>query len=233
MTIGGGRPLQAFLCKLCKPSSASRPIKPARPADRLRRANAIDFVGPAHLKGAAWRGRSSVGRALQSHCRGQGFESPRLHQPATCLSRPGSQIGLGPDGPHVSGTRPSPPSNIDRPAGHVCGDRDRAHERPRARPGPHRSARFHGRARKGARRSKTQGCSTTGLKHRRLGARPGTAGHAENGLPEGNRTPDPRFRKPVLYPAELPGGGTLVVRVSSLRRHARRRCSSYDAIGPR
>ena len=25
------------------------------------------------------------------------------------------------------------------------------------------------------------------------------------GVPEGNRTPDPRFRKPVLYPAELPG----------------------------
>lgn len=26
-----------------------------------------------------------------------------------------------------------------------------------------------------------------------------------NGVPEGSRTPDPRFRKPVLYPAELPG----------------------------
>jgi hypothetical protein len=26
------------------------------------------------------RGRSSVGRALQWHCRGQGFDSPRLHQ---------------------------------------------------------------------------------------------------------------------------------------------------------
>ena len=25
------------------------------------------------------RGRSSDGRALQSHCRGQGFDSPRLH----------------------------------------------------------------------------------------------------------------------------------------------------------
>lgn len=25
------------------------------------------------------------------------------------------------------------------------------------------------------------------------------------GVPEGSRTPDPRFRKPVLYPAELPG----------------------------
>ena len=27
----------------------------------------------------------------------------------------------------------------------------------------------------------------------------------KDGVPEGNRTPDPRFRKPVLYPAELPG----------------------------
>src|ERR1043166_7391335 len=27
------------------------------------------------------RGRSSVGRAPQSHCGGQGFKSPRLHQP--------------------------------------------------------------------------------------------------------------------------------------------------------
>ena len=26
----------------------------------------------------------------------------------------------------------------------------------------------------------------------------------ENGVSEGIRTPDPRFRKPVLYPAELP-----------------------------
>lgn len=28
------------------------------------------------------------------------------------------------------------------------------------------------------------------------------------GVPEGSRTPDPRFRKPVLYPAELPGRAT-------------------------
>jgi hypothetical protein len=28
------------------------------------------------------RGCSSDGRALQSHCRGQGFDSPQLHQPA-------------------------------------------------------------------------------------------------------------------------------------------------------
>jgi hypothetical protein len=30
--------------------------------------------------GGIWRGRSSVGRAPQSHCGGQGFKSPRLHQ---------------------------------------------------------------------------------------------------------------------------------------------------------
>ncbi len=29
------------------------------------------------------RGRSSDGRALQSHCRGQGFDSPRLHHPSS------------------------------------------------------------------------------------------------------------------------------------------------------
>ena len=31
------------------------------------------------------------------------------------------------------------------------------------------------------------------------------AGFFSCGVPEGIRTPDPRFRKPVLYPAELPG----------------------------
>ena len=36
------------------------------------------------------------------------------------------------------------------------------------------------------------------------------AGQVADGLPGGNRTPDPRFRKPVLYPAELPGGVSLV-----------------------
>src|SRR6185369_5588289 len=29
------------------------------------------------------RGCSSDGRALQSHCRGQGFDSPQLHQPSS------------------------------------------------------------------------------------------------------------------------------------------------------
>ena len=31
------------------------------------------------------RGRSSAGRALQWHCRGQGFDPPRLHQPSLKL----------------------------------------------------------------------------------------------------------------------------------------------------
>ena len=39
--------------------------------------------------GVGRRGRSSVGRAPQSHCGGQGFKSPRLHQ----LSSPLSQLG--------------------------------------------------------------------------------------------------------------------------------------------
>ena len=32
------------------------------------------------------RGCSSVGRALQSHCRGQGFDSPQLHRSGTMLA---------------------------------------------------------------------------------------------------------------------------------------------------
>src|ERR1700690_2690807 len=32
-------------------------------------------------------GRSSVGRAPQWHCGGQGFESPRLHQPSPAAQR--------------------------------------------------------------------------------------------------------------------------------------------------
>ncbi len=31
------------------------------------------------------------------------------------------------------------------------------------------------------------------------------SGHFAIGVPEGIRTPDLRFRKPLLYPAELPG----------------------------
>src|SRR4051794_32502513 len=44
-----------------------------------------------------------------------------------------------------------------------------------------------------------------------LQARPGArvrrkgAGGPSGGVPEGIRTPDLRFRKPLLYPAELPG----------------------------
>ena len=37
------------------------------------------------------RGCSSVGRALQSHCRGQGFDSPQLHSPR--LTRHGFRLG--------------------------------------------------------------------------------------------------------------------------------------------
>jgi hypothetical protein len=40
------------------------------------------------------------------------------------------------------------------------------------------------------------------------------------GVPEGIRTPDPRFRKPVLYPAELPGPlrGALFSQAGALRK---------------
>jgi hypothetical protein len=37
------------------------------------------------------------------------------------------------------------------------------------------------------------------------GLEPASFTRKKHGVPEGIRTPDPRFRKPVLYPAELPG----------------------------
>ena len=40
----------------------------------------LTSAGAGTLMPAPFRGRSSDGRALQSHCRGQGFDSPRLHQ---------------------------------------------------------------------------------------------------------------------------------------------------------
>jgi hypothetical protein len=45
-----------------------------------------DFVKIPLYSGSLLRGHSSVGRALQSHCRGRGFESPCLH--------PNNQTGL-------------------------------------------------------------------------------------------------------------------------------------------
>ena len=63
--------------------------------DRAWLAGILDTIGPGpkwpelaksrHIRHPSttclWRGRSSVGRAPQSHCGGQGFKSPRLHQP--------------------------------------------------------------------------------------------------------------------------------------------------------
>jgi hypothetical protein len=42
------------------------------------------------------------------------------------------------------------------------------------------------------------------------------------GVPEGIRTPDPRFRKPVLYPAELRGPARLLTQApaSALAKRA-------------
>ena len=47
---------------------------------QLTKAQAIPIFAPAF----GW-GLSSVGRAPQWHCGGQGFESPRLHQPFLLL----------------------------------------------------------------------------------------------------------------------------------------------------
>ena len=41
----------------------------------------------------------------------------------------------------------------------------------------------------------------------KMGDKPLIGDPERDGVPEGIRTPDPRFRKPVLYPAELPGLG--------------------------
>ena len=46
---------------------------------------ALDKSDGLSIKAASLRGRSSDGRALQSHCRGQGFDSPRLHQSSLLL----------------------------------------------------------------------------------------------------------------------------------------------------
>ncbi len=45
------------------------------------------------------------------------------------------------------------------------------------------------------------------------------------GVPEGSRTPDPWFRKPVLYPAELPGQSAEFGAYPVLGRGRRRTCA--------
>ncbi len=44
--------------------------------------------------GTRIRGCSSAGRALQSHCRGQGFESPQLHQFPSQSRFGGTRVGI-------------------------------------------------------------------------------------------------------------------------------------------
>ncbi len=56
------------MARMDAPWSAYSRFLPLTPAGRAR-------------KQPRGRGCSSDGRALQSHCRGQGFESPQLHQP--------------------------------------------------------------------------------------------------------------------------------------------------------
>ena len=51
----------------------------------LHRSDGIVMASASWPFGHTRRGRSSDGRALQSHCRGQGFDSPRLHQPFRCI----------------------------------------------------------------------------------------------------------------------------------------------------
>ncbi len=59
--------------------SGGRGFESRRPRLRKRRAFLKIRVGLPALPGRVARGRSSVGRALEWHSRGQGFDSPRLH----------------------------------------------------------------------------------------------------------------------------------------------------------
>ncbi len=60
----------------CKSHERSAAEIGAKGARALLHRTGVAAIGAA----SPWaRGRSSDGRALQSHCRGQGFDSPRLH----------------------------------------------------------------------------------------------------------------------------------------------------------
>src|SRR5262249_1392316 len=66
--------------------AAPRGEEKGLPVRQMRRSGAAGAtLTPSGAKAyitATARGRSSVGRAPQSHCGGQGFKSPRLHQPS-------------------------------------------------------------------------------------------------------------------------------------------------------
>ena len=62
-------------------------LRIARKAVLRRPRSPANGVAPDHGRDTR-RGCSSDGRALQSHCRGQGFDSPQLHQPP--MKRDGS-----------------------------------------------------------------------------------------------------------------------------------------------
>jgi hypothetical protein len=68
----------------------------AAPLTRGRRAKAGRNVSPV-----ASRGCSSAGRALQSHCRGQGFDPPQLHWCRTGVYKSASLPAAGPVGRRV------------------------------------------------------------------------------------------------------------------------------------
>ena len=70
------RPMHRSLRYRRGPATSGAASLPAR-CDGLKRS--------AHSR--CMRGCSSVGRALQSHCRGQGFDSPQLHSNGTHVAR--------------------------------------------------------------------------------------------------------------------------------------------------
>ena len=72
----------------------------------------------AHEAGGRFRGCSSVGRALQSHCRGQGFDSPHLHPEGRDVAQPGSAPEWGSGGRRFESGRPD---SLGRIASSVLG----------------------------------------------------------------------------------------------------------------
>src|SRR5436190_17792001 len=70
--------------------SAAEPKRRTQAPERKRRGEGRCQRFKARLMGAPIRrvwGCSSDGRALQSHCRGQGFDSPQLHQPSSLKNK--------------------------------------------------------------------------------------------------------------------------------------------------
>ncbi len=148
----------------CGAAASAPPAGPqgARPAARIGRDGHVLDEGSPRPHRKRRRGRSSVGRALESHSRGRGFDSPRLHHPH-------------PDGPFGSlaaSVRTEPIGSIERPSGSI---RETLRSREAERSAGAAFAQPSGRASAVAGRPRKPGlgtAATVGLRlHRRRGRR--------------------------------------------------------------